>query len=78
MNHCVVMTAYKDVEQINRFINLAPKNFDFYVHLDKKSTIDKSALSARAKVFSEYNKFRGGRRAFEGFFISFERGLFKW
>lgn len=59
MNHCVVMTAYKDVEQINRFINLAPKNFDFYVHLDKKSTIDKSALSARAKVFSVYNIFWG-------------------
>lgn len=77
MNHCVVMTAYKDVEQINRFINLAPENFDFYVHLDKKSSIDKSALSARAKVFSVYNIF-WGRRALEGFFISFERGLFKW
>lgn len=54
------MTAYKDVEQINRFINVAPDNFDFYIHLDKKSAVDKSALSPRAKVFSEYNVFWGG------------------
>lgn len=53
------MTAYKDVEQINRFINVAPDNFDFYIHLDKKSAVDKSALSPRAKVFSEYNVFWG-------------------
>ena len=37
MKHCILMTVYKDVEQINRIIEFAPENFDFYVHIDKKS-----------------------------------------
>ena len=33
MKHCILMTVYKDVEQINRIIEFAPENFDFYVHI---------------------------------------------
>lgn len=67
MRHCVVMTAYKDVEQINRFINAAPENFDFYIHLDKKSSIDKGKISSRAKIFSKYNIFWGGVEHLQAF-----------
>ena len=40
MKHCILMTVYKDVEQINRIIEFAPENFDFYVHIDKKSKVN--------------------------------------
>ena len=59
MRHCIVMTAYKDVEQINRFVESAPENFDFYIHIDKKSAIDKAQISKRAKVFCEYKIYWG-------------------
>lgn len=36
MKHCIIMTAYKDVGLINKIIESAPDNFDFYIHLDKK------------------------------------------
>lgn len=28
MRHCILMTVYKDIDQINRIINIAPDNFD--------------------------------------------------
>ena len=48
------MTVYKDINQINRIINMAPDNFDFYVHIDRKSPIRVGDISKRAKVFSEF------------------------
>lgn len=68
MKHCILMTVYKDVEQINRIIEFAPENFDFYVHIDKKSKLTRSDISKRANVFSEY-RILGSCRTFKG--ISF-------
>lgn len=59
MKHCILMTVYKDVEQINRIIEFAPENFDFYVHIDKKSKLTRSDISKRANVFSEYRIYWG-------------------
>lgn len=53
------MTVYKDVEQINSIIEFAPENFDFYVHIDKKSKLTRSDISKRANVFSEYRIYWG-------------------
>lgn len=50
MRHCILMTVYKDIDQINRIINIAPDNFDFYVHIDKKSPLRVGDISKRAKV----------------------------
>lgn len=43
------MTVYKDIDQINRIINIAPDNFDFYVHIDKKSPLRVGDISKRAR-----------------------------
>ena len=48
------MTAYKDVGLINKIIESAPDNFDFYIHLDKKCQITPSDISPRANVFKKY------------------------
>lgn len=72
MNHCVIMTVYKDVEQINRFIDSAPNNFDFYVHVDKKSTVDICEISNRAKVFSLYRIYWGGIEHLKAFLFLLE------
>ena len=50
------MTAYKDVELINRFVEKMPKNnWRVYIHLDKKSQIDIEQIDKRAKVYKLYN-----------------------
>ena len=46
------MTAYKDVEAINRFISSTPWDWGIYIHLDKKSTIRREEIDKRAFVFS--------------------------
>lgn len=57
MKHCIIMTAYKDVGLINKIIESAPDNFDFYIHLDKKCQITPSDISPRANVFKKYKIF---------------------
>lgn len=59
MKHCIIMTAYKDVGLINKIIESAPDNFDFYIHLDKKCQITPSDISPRANVFKKYKIFWG-------------------
>jgi len=40
----VLITAYKNVEQIVDIINYLGDNFEFYIHIDKKSTMDLSPI----------------------------------
>lgn len=54
MRHCIIMTAYKDVEAINRFIKFTPPEFNIYIHLDKRSMILPSEINARAKVYKKF------------------------
>lgn len=60
MKHCIIMTAYKDVEIINHFISLTPKDWGIYIHLDKKSKLRISDINPRAKVFSIKKIYWGG------------------
>lgn len=46
------MTAYKEFELINRFIEHTPKDWNIYIHLDKKLKIKKKCINKRAKVIS--------------------------
>lgn len=60
MRHCIIMTAYKDVEMINRFISLTPKHWGIYIHIDLKSKICVSDINPRANVFSLKKVYWGG------------------
>lgn len=59
MKHALVLTAYKDTEQINSFINATPVDFGIFIHIDKKSLINLSDINKRAKVFSFKKVFWG-------------------
>lgn len=72
------MTVYKDIDQINRIINIAPDNFDFYVHIDKKSPLRVGDISKRAKVFSEFKINWGAVEHLKAFLLLDRKSLCKW
>jgi len=51
MRHCIIMTAYKDIEAINRFIASTPDDWGIYIHIDRKSAIAESEIEKKAHVF---------------------------
>lgn len=59
MRHCLVMTAYKDIENINRIIRCVPADWGVYIHIDKKSSIKASDIISTAHVFKEKKIFWG-------------------
>ncbi len=67
------MTAYKDICQINRIIDSAPENFDFYVHVDKKSNLKTEDISSRAHIFSEYRIYWGAVEHLKAFLFLMEK-----
>ena len=69
------MTVYKDVEQINRIINLAPENFDFFVHIDKKSCVNTTDISHRAHVFKEFQIYWGAVEHLKAFLFLMEKAF---
>ena len=57
MKHCVIMTVYTDICQVNRFISTIPEDWDVYVHVDKKSDINVKDIIPKAyssKIFNVY------------------------
>ena len=75
MKHCILMTVYKDLDQINRIIDVAPANFDFFVHIDKKSKLKIKDISKRAKVYSEYRIFWGAVEHLKAFLFLMDKAL---
>lgn len=59
MNHCIIMTVYKDAAQINRLIKVIPSNWGIYVHIDKKSPIKNIEIDSRAKVIKKRKIYWG-------------------
>lgn len=59
MKHCVIMTVYTDVTQVNRFISTLPEDWDIYIHLDKKSEIAIKDINPKAYVIKRYNIYWG-------------------
>lgn len=45
MKHAILMLVDKDLDQIKRIISLFDKDFYFFIHIDKKSTIEIRELS---------------------------------
>lgn len=60
MRHCLLITSYKDVENLNRIIIYTPVEWGVYVHLDKKSTIKIEDVDKRARVTKCYRVCWGG------------------
>lgn len=55
MRHCIIMTAYKDVGAINRFVKFTPPYFNIYVHLDLRSKIIPAQIDGRARVYKKFS-----------------------
>jgi len=66
MKHSILITAYKDYEQLVDLIQSLHTSFDIYIHIDKKSTYTKSNIEALKDmehvryVIKKYNIFWGG------------------
>ena len=72
MNHCLLLTVYKSAEICNRLIERMPENWDVYIHVDRKSDIKADSIHPRAKVFSEFKVFWGGREHLDAFLFLME------
>ena len=60
MRHCIIMTAYKDVDMVNEFISLIPEKWGCYVHLDRKCRIGVDDINSKARTFKQYKIYWGG------------------
>lgn len=59
MKHCLIITAYKDIEQINKLISHTPDEWGIFVHIDKKSNISESCINSRVVVLKKYPIYWG-------------------
>lgn len=50
MRQAILITAYKDPLQLKRLIDYFDGNFELFIHIDKKSTDDFSALNSRRNI----------------------------
>lgn len=61
MKHAILITAYKDIDSLMNLVNILGEEFNFYIHIDKKSKIDSSVLGNTSNVFiSRYYKVNWG------------------
>ncbi|MCA6362101.1 MAG: hypothetical protein IM638_03635 [Bacteroidetes bacterium] len=51
MKQAILITAYKEIDSLLDLINLLGSDFNFYIHIDKKSKIDFSILYKIKNVF---------------------------
>jgi hypothetical protein len=57
MRQTILITAYKNAKQINDIINYFGKEFDFYIHIDKKSPMNLNEINGgRGGAISIYLK----------------------
>ena len=64
MKQAILITAYKNVEQVVQIIDYFDNRFEFYVHFDKRSTLDLSPLQRitekKVFVYKTYPVYWGG------------------
>lgn len=67
MRHAILMTAYKQPEQINRWIDNYAHLFDFYIHIDLKSSVKPNDIHVKDNVYilKKYKVNWGGGKSFE-------------
>ena len=82
MRHCVVMTIYTDLQQVNNFIKTMPQGWDIYVHVDKKSDIDVEYINSRAYVLKCFDVYWGSFNHISAFMrmleIAYGRGNYDY
>lgn len=62
MKQAILITAYHNIENLNRLINLFNEDFNFYIHIDLKSHITLSTTNHNIHVYSKFNINWGGIR----------------
>lgn len=77
MNHCVIMTVYTDLHQVNKFISTMPENWDVYVHVDNKSNINVNDIDSRAHVLKIYDVYWGSFNHLLAFWKMIEIAYYK-
>jgi len=58
MRIAIMMLVHKNENQVNRLINHLSKNFDIYVHIDKKTSIKINKIN-NVYVYKEYKTYWG-------------------
>ena len=59
MKHCILMTVYKDVEQINRIIEFAPENF---ADDEKKKAAAEKRISMIKQAYQYFENYQYSQR----------------
>ena len=75
MKHVILMTVYKDIKLVNQLIDTTPSNFDFFIHIDKKSKISNKDISARAHIYKVYKVYWGGIEHLKSFLFLMKEAL---
>ena len=57
--NCILIAAHKNHNQIIRLINHLKTDFDLYVHIDKKSTLDIKSFD-NVNIYKKYKVYHGG------------------
>jgi len=64
MTQAILITAYKNVEQVIQIIDYFDNRFEFYIHFDKRSALDLSPLQRikdkNVSVYNTYPVYWGG------------------
>lgn len=50
MKQAILITAYKDVQSLVEIVDFFDDNFNFYIHIDRKSKLDCSSLIGRSNI----------------------------
>ena len=81
MKQAILITAYKDFEQLKDLIREFDKNFNIYIHLDKKSTFKEKEINLirkndRVKFFDKKYKINwGGINHLKSYLLLAEKAL---
>jgi hypothetical protein len=62
MQQAILITAYKNVDQLLTIIESFDDNYTFYIHIDRKSKLDTTPLQKykNVSVYTEYTVYWGG------------------
>lgn len=57
MRQAILITAYKNIEQLLEIINYFPSSFNFYVHADRRSLLEPKLIKVGRKNVHVYKKY---------------------
>lgn len=75
MKQAVLITAYHNLDNLNRIVNYFDKSFNIYIHIDLKSNLDYFNNNSNVFVYSKFNVNWGGRRHVDAILFLCEQAL---